>query len=99
MLAGGFIKVKLAHVKKERKPERYAYQKTGNNGKPEMSHTEATAFCKNENKARARRQSIKPSKHNAAIAKKTQPSKKKTSGTWPAAAGKLKRGLLSLHAS
>jgi hypothetical protein len=49
MLAGGFIKVKLAHVKKERKPERYAYQKTGNNGQPEVSHTEATAFAKNEN--------------------------------------------------
>jgi len=55
MLAGGFIKVKLAHVKKERKPERYAYQKTGNNGKPEMSHTEATAFCKNENPQHKRR--------------------------------------------
>lgn len=41
--------MQLAHVKKKRKSERYANQKTGNNRKPEVSHTEATAFCKNKN--------------------------------------------------
>jgi hypothetical protein len=48
-LVGRFIKMKLAHVKKERKPERYANQKTADNRKPESPHTEATAFCKNKN--------------------------------------------------
>jgi hypothetical protein len=48
-LVGRFIKMKLAHVKKKGKPERYANQKTAGDRNPEVSHTEATAFCKNKN--------------------------------------------------
>ena len=54
-LDGGFIEVKLAHVKEKRQPERYANQKTGDYRKPEASHTEATAFGENENPQHERR--------------------------------------------
>lgn len=78
MLAGGFIKVKLAHVKKERKPERYAYQKTGHNGKPEVSHTEASAFAKNENpQHKARNDDIQAEETRDAVCKQLINKKRK----------------------
>ena len=44
----GFIKVKLAHVKKKRQSERYANQKRADNRDPKSPHTEAASLCKNE---------------------------------------------------
>ena len=44
----GFIKVKLAHVKKKRQSERYANQESTDNRDPKSPHTEAASLCKNE---------------------------------------------------
>ena len=44
----GFIKVKLAHVKKKRQSERYAKQESADNRDPKSPHTEATSLRKNE---------------------------------------------------
>jgi len=44
----GFIKVKLAHVKKKRQSERYANQESADNRDPKSPHTEAASLCKNE---------------------------------------------------
>jgi hypothetical protein len=47
-LDGGFIEVKVAHVKEERQPKRYAHQKTADNRDPKSSHTEAPTLCKDK---------------------------------------------------
>src|SRR5438045_9555993 len=39
----GFIKVKLAHVKKKRQSERYANQESADNRDPKSPHTEAAS--------------------------------------------------------
>jgi hypothetical protein len=75
---GGFIKVKLAHVKKKRESERYANQKTGNNWKPELSHTEVTAFCQNKNpQHKGRNDDIEAEKAPDAVCKQLMKKKRK----------------------
>ena len=70
--------MKLADVKEKWKAERYADQKSRDDGKPKPSHTEAAALGKNENPQHERRNNdVNPEEACDAVCEKFMNEKRK----------------------